>query len=248
MYAQPDYPAALASLQSMTSDQLKEILNRLSGNYFLNSCCNHGFSFFSDDKFEEFIKELPQMKALYNEKEMLMASNKSLAEYNMSQEPVLREAKEKLLEKYTEATRLSEEVRSLQSQLEQKSGNVRPDTLLALLEAANQVTLMINQQSSLCSILSFQEAEEESETLMDTFLQTGDTQIEQFLEEYQEKRKVAHLRRIKVDKMKELLAQKASSGNTPARHAPPPPMQYSGNALPYPSQAYNNMPLPPGYR
>jgi len=211
MYAQPDYPAALASLQSMTSDQLKEILN-------------------SDDKFEEFIKELPQMKALYNEKEMLMASNKSLAEYNMSQEPVLREAKEKLLEKYTEATRLSEEVRSLQSQLEQKSGNVRPDTLLALLEAANQ------------------EAEEESETLMDTFLQTGDTQIEQFLEEYQEKRKVAHLRRIKVDKMKELLAQKASSGNTPARHAPPPPMQYSGNALPYPSQAYNNMPLPPGYR
>ena len=79
------------------------------------------------------------MKALYNEKEMLMASNKSLAEYNMSQEPVLREAKEKLLEKYTEATRLSEEVRSLQSQLEQKSGNVRPDTLLALLEAANQV-------------------------------------------------------------------------------------------------------------
>ena len=28
MYAQPDYPAALASLQSMTSDQLKEILNR----------------------------------------------------------------------------------------------------------------------------------------------------------------------------------------------------------------------------
>ena len=81
------------------------------------------------------------MKALYNEKEMLMASNKSLAEYNMSQEPVLREAKEKLLEKYTEATRLSEEVRSLQSQLEQKSGNVRPDTLLALLEAANQVYL-----------------------------------------------------------------------------------------------------------
>ena len=28
MYAQPDYPAALASLQRMTSDQLKEILNR----------------------------------------------------------------------------------------------------------------------------------------------------------------------------------------------------------------------------
>ena len=39
----------------------------------------------SEEKFEEFIKELPQMKALYGEKEMLLASNKSLAEYNLSQ-------------------------------------------------------------------------------------------------------------------------------------------------------------------
>merc|ERR1712098_568777 len=167
----------------------------------------------------------------YNEKEMLMASNKSLAEYNMSQEPVLREAKEKLLEKYTEATRLSEEVRSLQSQLEQKSGNVRPDTLLALLEAANQ------------------EAEEESETLMDTFLQDGGS-VELFLESYQEKRKLAHLRRIKVDKMKELILKKTA----PARAAPPPPNPYSGYSqpsvgpLPYPSQPMYNMPMAPNYR
>ena len=94
---------------------------------------------FSDDRFDEFIKELPQMKAMYSEKEMVMASNKSLAEYNLSQEPVLRGAKERLLEKYGEATRLSEEVRGLQADLERKSGSVRPDTLLALLQAANQV-------------------------------------------------------------------------------------------------------------
>ena len=41
---QPDYPAALGLLQHMNSDQLKEILN-------------------DDDKFEEFIKEMPQLKA-----------------------------------------------------------------------------------------------------------------------------------------------------------------------------------------
>ena len=93
----------------------------------------------SDDKFDEVIKGLPQMKAMYSEKEMVMASNKSLAEYNLSQEPVLREANERLLEKYGEATTLSDKVRSLQSELERKSGSVRPDTLLALLEAANQV-------------------------------------------------------------------------------------------------------------
>ena len=93
----------------------------------------------SDEKFDEFIKELPQIKALYNEKNMLVASNKSLAEYNLSQEPVLREAKEKLLERYEEAVKLSEEVRHLQTDLERKSGSVQPDTLLALLEAATQV-------------------------------------------------------------------------------------------------------------
>ena len=49
MYAQPDYPAALMSLQGMDSDQLKEILN-------------------NEDKFDNFMKELPQVKALVNEK------------------------------------------------------------------------------------------------------------------------------------------------------------------------------------
>ena len=60
---------------------------------------------YSEDKFDEFIRELPQLKSLYSEKEMLVASNKSLAEYNMSQEPVLRQAKEKLMERYGEAVR-----------------------------------------------------------------------------------------------------------------------------------------------
>merc|ERR1711915_364180 len=111
------------------------------------------------------------------------ASNKSLAEYNLSQEPILRECKASLVEKYATAGKLGEEVKTLQAQLESKSGQVRPDTLLALLEAANQ------------------EAEEDSDNLMETFLQDGGP-VDQFLEDYQEKRKLAHLRRIKVDKMK----------------------------------------------
>ncbi len=35
-----------------------------------------------------------QMKQLYSEKEMLMASNKSLAEYNLSQEPLLQQKRQ----------------------------------------------------------------------------------------------------------------------------------------------------------
>ena len=106
MYAQPDYPAALSSLQGMTSDQLKDILNRYSKSNTDRK--DHKVvmtDVYSEDKFDEFIRELPQLKSLYSEKEMLVASNKSLAEYNMSQEPVLRQAKEKLMERYGEAVR-----------------------------------------------------------------------------------------------------------------------------------------------
>ena len=116
----------------------------------------------------------------------------------MSQEPVLREGRERIKEKHSTATTLSSGLRELQSELQSKSGQVRPsrggeysytdtgqvgtDTLLALLQAATQ------------------EVEDESETLMESFLQSGDRNIEQFMEEYQEKRKLAHLRRIKVSR------------------------------------------------
>jgi len=222
---QPDYPAALSSLQHMTSDQLKEILN-------------------NEDEFDKFIAELPQMKALTNEKEMLLASNKSLAEYNLSQEPVIREAKGALLEKYQEAAKLGEEVKALKADLDSKTGNLNPDTLLALLEAANQ------------------EAEEESEKLMEDFIADGGN-VEDFLEDYHEKRKLAHLRRIKIEKMKELLhARKTGTG--PVRAAPPPPgrvgpghqyappypQAHQSPGLPYPSLPSYMIPSPatPSYR
>jgi ESCRT-I complex subunit VPS37 len=211
----------------MNSDQLKEILH-------------------NEDKFDEFIKEMPQIKALYDEKEMLMASNKSLAEYNLSQEPVISEGKQKLVEKYQIAAELAEEVKKIKTELDGQTGKVSPDTMLALLEAANQ------------------EAEEESEKLADQFLNDGGD-VEEFVEEFREKRKLAHLRRIKIDKMRELIAgggSRAQSG--PARPAPPPPtsegspynMYNQGpnynqmsSALPYPAQPSYAMPMgPPNYR
>ncbi len=45
------------------------------------------------------------------------------------------------------------------------------------------------------------------------------------LQRAQEKRKTAHMRRIKVDKMKELLEEERRNpgGSTPSRRAPAPP-------------------------
>jgi len=211
---QPDYPAALASLQHMDIDALKEILNE-------------------EDKFDTFIKDLPQIKALDAEKEMLMTSNKSLAEYNLSQEPHVKEEKERLLEKFQRAAALAEEVKALKTDLDSKSGKMNPDSLLVLLEAASQ------------------EAEEESETMVDIFLNSSDGSVEEFLDTYKEKRKLAHHRRIKIDKMRELLTKKKQSTTTPSRAAPPPPVSGSGGNLPYPTSAqgfpgYPAMPTP-GY-
>merc|ERR1719260_264129 len=153
------------------------------------------------------------MKALQEEKNMLLTSNKSLAEYNLSQEPVVREAKARLQEKYRAAQQLGEEVRQLKSSLDTKQGNVSPDTLLALLEAANQ------------------EVEEQSEQMTDTFLSGGDN-LEEFLEQYHEKRKLAHLRRVKVDKLKELIRARNQQG-TPSRTAPPPPGSHQQRGVNY---------------
>ena len=41
-----------------------------------------------------------QIKQLYSEKEELMTSNKSLAEYNISQEPDIRSKRQQLAEKH----------------------------------------------------------------------------------------------------------------------------------------------------
>ena len=69
---------------------------------------------------------------------MLMTSNKSLAEYNLSQEPVITEAKQILVEKYQKAAQLAEEVKKVKTELDRQTGKMTPDTMLALLEAANQ--------------------------------------------------------------------------------------------------------------
>ena len=107
------------------------------------------------------------------------------------------------------------------------------------------------------------------------FLDNGGD-VEEFIETFRDKRKLVHLRRIKIDKMRELIAaggrNPSSSGGGPARPAPPPPVmqgpgggggapynmynppgpnyhQPSTSALPYPSQPSYAMPMmPPNYR
>ena len=66
-----------------------------------------------------------------------MVANKSLAEYNLSQEPVLVAKRQQLTAKHQEAIQLVSAVKEIKSELEQKSGKIQPDSLYYLLEVSD---------------------------------------------------------------------------------------------------------------
>ncbi|CAL7949329.1 unnamed protein product [Xylocopa violacea] len=173
---EPDIPAALGLLSHLTNDELKELLN-------------------NDAKFEDIVKDVKQFKDLETEKEMLMASNRSLAEFNLSRQPELQEGKQALKD-------LSEQGNGLCMIIKQKldyikkSGEMSVDTALDLLQTAAA------------------EIEEESETIAEKFL-AGDMEVDEFLEQFLSRRKLMHLRKVKVDKLRELIRKSHSAISGP---------------------------------
>ncbi len=140
--AQPDLTVANAAVSRMTVEELRGLLD-------------------DEDKCDRFVKGLDQVRgddsslssshlvisshyippplsfqirSLYSEKEMLMASNKSLAEYNLSQEQPLTDARCRLQEKHRETRRMAEKVKNLRRDVEEKGGSMDPDTVLGILQ------------------------------------------------------------------------------------------------------------------
>ena len=67
-----------------------------------------------------------------------MVANKSLAEYNLTQEPILNRKKEQLAEKHREAVQLLQTVNDLKNDLASKSGKIQPDALYTLLQVLHK--------------------------------------------------------------------------------------------------------------
>ncbi|XP_067136896.1 vacuolar protein sorting-associated protein 37B [Centruroides vittatus] len=198
----PDPSPAIVSIQHLSTNELKELLH-------------------DENKIENLIRDLQQVKHEESEKEMIMASNKSLAEFNLSQQPEIDKLCRNLSLTYAEAKELKEEAIQNKAQLDELSKQTSLDTTLALLQTATA------------------ETEEESEKLAESFLD-GELSVEIFLEQFLEKRKLSHLRRIKAEKMAELLRRIStqSAVSTPRRPAPPAP-----NRRPTPPQ-YPPRPMP----
>ncbi|CAG9831018.1 unnamed protein product [Diabrotica balteata] len=231
---QADCKRAVKDLVSLSNDELDSIIN-------------------NDERIQEIITQLDQsyLKEIENEKENILASNNSMAEFNLSKEPELVEGREKIEELSQKGEELTKSVEDKLKELRDKGGDMSLETALALLQTAAS------------------EMEEESDKSSKKFLD-GELELDDFLDDFLEKRKIMHLRLVKAEKLSKILQRDPSLNNIPNYiNAPPvsinsnyfpgvnipgnnpsgpmPPYPIGQPAVPYPTGPLN-MPMPPPIR
>ncbi|KAM3868467.1 VPS37B subunit of ESCRT-I a [Diretmus argenteus] len=139
-----------------------------------------------DEKLTKIVQEMEEMQEVQQNKEMTLASNRNLAEQNLVLQPKLDLKKDQLTKHYSCLQESFEAYQLRKSTLDHKSGNTSLDTLLALLQAEGA------------------KIEEETENMADSFLD-GDVTLDTFIDAYQSNRKLAHLRRVKIEKLQEMV-------------------------------------------
>ncbi|XP_056144289.1 VPS37B subunit of ESCRT-I a [Lampris incognitus] len=188
-----------------------------------------------DEKLTKIVHEMEEMQEVQQNKEMTLASNRNLAEQNLALQPSLEHRKDQLTKQYSCLQESFEAYQLRKSTLDHKSGNTSLDTLLALLQAEGA------------------KIEEETENMADSFLD-GDVTLDTFIDTYQSKRKLAHLRRVKIEKLQEMVlkgqrlpqAPPSSSRSQDMSAARPSPLftEASGSSSPLP-QPRRKPPPPP---
>ncbi|XP_041856302.1 VPS37B subunit of ESCRT-I a [Melanotaenia boesemani] len=139
-----------------------------------------------DDKLTKMIQDMDEMQEVQQSKEKTLAINRTLAEENLALQPRLDHKKEQLTKRYGCLQESFESYQLRKSALDHKSGNTSLDILLALLQAEGA------------------KIEEETENMADSFLD-GDMTLDAFIDAYQSTRKLAHLRRVKIEKLQEMV-------------------------------------------
>jgi len=182
------------------------------------------------------------VKALESERDSLIDSNKTVAESNLSREPIYRKSRQLLIDEHNELKAIKEDVDKKKSRLSELSRQTSLDTTLALMQTAAA------------------QAEEESEDIANAFL-SNEMSFDSFIKDFIDKRKLSHLRRIKTEKMMECVRSdnnnrannaniSTSSSNLyqPLRPAPlPPSLPFAANNMnpgftPYPVYGSQMMP------
>ncbi|XP_001367706.2 vacuolar protein sorting-associated protein 37C [Monodelphis domestica] len=138
------------------------------------------------EELARLVLESPQVQDLQLEREMALATNRSLAEQNLQFQAPLELRRSDLLDKYQELQRLLERCREQKAKLEEFSAALEPGALLGLLQVEGM------------------KIEEESEAVAEKFLE-GEVPLETFLESFASMRTLSHLRRIRVEKLQDLV-------------------------------------------
>ncbi|CAN8214344.1 unnamed protein product [Coccothraustes coccothraustes] len=189
---------------------------------------------------ERLALESQEVQELQLEREMALAANRSLAEQNLKFQAPLETGRSDLSKKYQELQELAGRCREQKEKLEKFSAALQPQTLLDLLQVESQ------------------KIEEESEKMAEKFLE-GEVPLETFLEQFSGMRKLSHLRRVRVEKLQEIVrksegSQERTRDTQPPRPPPPPPPHVPTDPpKPFPSGSpafplpYSPAPtLPPG--
>lgn len=171
----------------------------------------------------------------------MMNMNRVLAEENIAQEP-------KLIELKAIVNELSDEGKTLLTQVQDKINDYSKLVVVTILFQIHNLLVIIletksnniSQDTALALLQSAAaEAEDESEKINQQFLDKEITSIDTFLDQFIASRKKMHERKLKADKMVELMRNQSNRNsnffNTPN----------SGGALPYPMSG-GNVPYPIG--
>ncbi|KXJ28946.1 vacuolar protein sorting-associated protein 37C [Exaiptasia diaphana] len=145
-------------------------------------------------RLDTFVQNLAVIKDIQSMREQLTTCIRTLAEYNLNMEPKLNQGREKLFESYQNRETLEAQFERNKKKIEELSGQYSMDTTMALLQTATA------------------QAEEEAEKTVDKYLE-GDMDVETFIQTFQQQKTLHHLRRVKSEKLNELLQKRTPSQN-----------------------------------
>ncbi|XP_037016966.2 vacuolar protein sorting-associated protein 37B isoform X1 [Artibeus jamaicensis] len=145
----------------------------------------------------EMVQKMEETQNIQLSKEMTLASNRSLAEGNLLFQPRLDALKAGLTQKYQELRVLFEAYQLKKTKLDSQPSSASLETLLALLQAEGA------------------KIEEDTENMAEKFLD-GELPLDAFIDVYQSQRKLAHVRRVKIEKLQEMVLRRPRLPPAPA--------------------------------
>ncbi|XP_034045136.1 vacuolar protein sorting-associated protein 37C [Thalassophryne amazonica] len=168
----------MEKLQDLSQSELQELLD-------------------NSERVESMALESDEIQNIQLEREMALASNRSLAEQNLDMKPRLESQKEMLVGRYSELEAVREKYKEHRALRDGMAGQVSPEAMFSRLQAEGAKT------------------ESESEVLADEFLE-GSLSLDSFLDGFLSLRSLAHKRRVQIEKFQELLRQRSEGNPTTA--------------------------------